>query len=163
MANLSIWQIIQPTLNQNKHRVINSYKFAQEAKTWAIDQDEAQVLHDVVNYPSVPVYKTISVLTDTLNNDKEQLKECKKITLTDRHKLTELFFSKRYFLYENNLRLFQNSGPIEFSLMIELLESYSQKIERKAIMETMNYKILPKTFKRFVDYSQAHFQHFQER
>ena len=36
MANLSIWQIIQPTLNQNKHRVINSYKFAQEAKTWAI-------------------------------------------------------------------------------------------------------------------------------
>ena len=47
--------------------------------------------------------------------------------------------------------------------MIELLESYSQKIERKAIMETMNYKILPKTFKRFVDYSQAHFQHFKER
>ena len=76
MANLSIWQIIQPTLNQNKHRVINSYKFAQEAKTWAIDQDEAQVLHDVVNYPSVPVYETISVLTDILNNDKELIFAC---------------------------------------------------------------------------------------
>ena len=72
MANLSIWQIIQPTLNQNKHRAINSYKFAQEAKTWAIDQ----VLHDVVNYPSVPVYKTISVLTDILNNDKELIFAC---------------------------------------------------------------------------------------
>ena len=27
-------EVIQPTLNKNKHRVINSYTFVQKAKTW---------------------------------------------------------------------------------------------------------------------------------
>ena len=39
-------------------------------------------------------------------------KERTKLTLTDIHKLKELCLSKCYFLYENNLRLFQKSGPI---------------------------------------------------
>ena len=64
-------EIIQPTLNKSKHRVINSYTFVQEAKTWEIYQDEVQVSYDVVNlYRSVPVDKAIRILIDTLNNDK---------------------------------------------------------------------------------------------
>ena len=104
---------MQPTSNKNKHHVINSFTFLKEATTWEMYQDELQVPYDVVNlYLSVPVDKAISVLIDILNSDKEQLKEPTKLTLTDIHKLTELCLSKCYFLYENNLRLFQNSGPI---------------------------------------------------
>ena len=106
-------EIIQPTLNKSIHRVINSYTFVQEAKTWEIYQDEVQVNYDVVNlYPSVPVDKAINVLRDTLNNDKEHLKECTKLTLTNIHRLTELCLSKCYYLDKNNLLLFQNNGPI---------------------------------------------------
>ena len=95
---------------------------------------------------------------DTLNNDKEHLQERTKLTLTDIHKLTELCLSKCYFLYENNLRLFQNSGPVGFSLMVVLSECYLQKIKFKAITEALNYKIAPKTFRHFVDDSHARFQ-----
>ena len=38
-------EIIQPTLNKNIHRVINSYTFLQEAKTWEIYQDEVHISH----------------------------------------------------------------------------------------------------------------------
>ena len=76
-------EIIQPTLNKNKHCAINSYTFIKKATTWDIYQDEVKASHDVVNlHPSVPVHKAINVLIDTLNNDKEQLKECTKLTLT---------------------------------------------------------------------------------
>ena len=54
--------------------------------------------------------------------------------------------------------MFQNSGPIELSLMVVLPECYLQKIECKTIIETLTYKIAPKTFRRFVDYSQVRFQ-----
>ena len=55
-------EIIQPTLNKNINRIINSYTFVKEAKTWEIHQDEVQVSFDVVNlYPSVPVDKAINV------------------------------------------------------------------------------------------------------
>ena len=115
-----------------------------------------QVSCNVVNlYPSIPVDKAINVLID---NDKEHLKERTKLTLTDIHKLTDLCLSMCYFFYNNNLRLFQNSGPIGLSLMVVLSECYWQKIECKAIMEALNYKTVPKTFRRFVGDSHARFQ-----
>ena len=95
---------------------------------------------------------------DTLNNDKEHLQQLTKLTLTDIHNLTELCLSKCYFLYENNLRLLKNSGPIGLSLMVVLSECYLEKIEFKAIAEALNYKIASKTFRRFVDGSHARFQ-----
>ena len=50
-----------------------------------------QASYDVVNvYPSVPADKAINVLIVTLNNDKKQLKDRTKSTLTDIHKLTEI-------------------------------------------------------------------------
>ena len=49
-------KIIQPTLNKNINRLMNSYSFADISKTWEVDPDEVQVSYDVVNlYPSVPV------------------------------------------------------------------------------------------------------------
>ena len=133
-------EMIQPTLNKSKHRVISSYTFVQEAKTCEIYQDKVQVSYDVVNlYPSVPVDKAINVLIDTLNNGKEHLKERTKLTLTDIHKFTELCLSKFHFFYENNPRLFHNSGPTGLSLMVVLSECYLQKIECKAIMEALTY------------------------
>ena len=42
--------------------------------------------------------------------------------------------------------------------MVVLSECYLQKIEFKAIMEALNYKIDPKTFRRFIDDSHARFQ-----
>ena len=84
-------ETIQPILSKNIHRVINSYTFVQEAKTWEIYEDEVQVSYDVVNlYPSVPVDKAINVFIGTLNHDKEHLKERTNLTLTDIHKLMEL-------------------------------------------------------------------------
>ena len=72
MASKYLVVIIQPTLNGKKHRVINSYTFLEEAKTWGIYKEEAQVSYDVVNlYPSAPVDQAINVLIDTLNNSKE--------------------------------------------------------------------------------------------
>ena len=114
-------EIIQPTLNKNKHRVINLYIFVQEAKSSEIYKDDLQVSYDVENlYPLVPVEKAINVLIDTLNNGKEQLKERTKSTLTDVHKLTEFFLSKCYFLQKNNFRFLQKIGPIELSFMVVL-------------------------------------------
>ena len=89
-------EITQTTLNKNKHCVTNSYAFVQEVKTWdrEIYQEEVQVSYDIANlYPSVPVDKAINVLTDTLNNDKEHLKESAILSLTYIHKLTELSLS----------------------------------------------------------------------
>ena len=84
-----------------------------------------QLSYDVVNLdPSVPADEAMNVLMDILNNDKEHLQECTKLTLTDIHELMELCLSKCYYLYENNLCLFQNSGIIGLSLMVVLSECY---------------------------------------
>ena len=80
-----------------------------------------------------------------------------KLTLTVIYKLTELLLRKCYFLYENNLCLLQSSGPTGISLMVVLLECYLKKIKCKAKMEALNYKIAPKTCRRFVDDSYVRF------
>ena len=114
------------------------------------------MLYDAVNlYPSLPSDKAINVLIDTLINDKEQLKERTK--LIEKDKITKICLSNCYFLYENNLRFFQNSGPIAHSLMVVLPGSSLQKIDRKVILEAFNYKIAAKTFRR-VDEIHARFQ-----
>ena len=62
--------IIQPSLNKNKHCVTNSSSFVQKAVTRKTTQEEIQVLYDVINLHSfIPIGKAITVLKDTLNND----------------------------------------------------------------------------------------------
>ena len=47
-------EIIQPTLNKNKRRVMNSPSFINEAATWETTQEEIQVSCDFINlYPSM--------------------------------------------------------------------------------------------------------------
>ena len=41
--------IIQPTLNKNKHRIINSSSFVNEAATWETTQEEIPVYFNVSN------------------------------------------------------------------------------------------------------------------
>ena len=108
-------------------------------------------------YPSIPIDKAITVLIDTLNKDLNDLNTLTKLTLTDIHKLTELFLSKSYFLYEDKIRLLENTGPIGLSLTVVLSESYLQHLEHKAMAEALTIQIQPKTFKRYVDDSHARF------
>ena len=118
----------------------------------------SKVSYDAVNvYPPVRVDKARNVLIYSLNNNKEQLSEYKKLSLRDIHKLTELYLSVNY-LFENYPRLFQNSGPIELSHMVVLSESYLQKLEFKVIMKALIYKIAPKSFRHFVDDSHSRFE-----
>ena len=135
--------IVQPTLNKSKPRVINSSSFVNEAATWETSQEEIQVSYDVTNlYPSIPIDKTITVLKDTLNNYLDDLNTRTKLTLTDIHKLTELCLSKSYFLYENKMRLLENAGPIGLSLMVVVLsESYLQHLEHKEMVEALTMQI----------------------
>ena len=66
--------IIQPTLNKNKHHIINSSSFVNEATPWETTQEEIQVSYDVTNLcPSIPIDKVINVLMDILNNDLNDL------------------------------------------------------------------------------------------
>ena len=112
-----LMEIIHLTLHKNKHRVINSYTFVQEAKTWKIHQDEMQVSYDIVNlYPSVPFDKAVNVLTDILNNLKKHLKECTKLTLTDIHKLTELCLSKCSFYMKIIFVCYRTVALLDFHL-----------------------------------------------
>ncbi|XP_065642453.1 uncharacterized protein LOC136074080 [Hydra vulgaris] len=76
-------KIIQPPLNKNKTRLLNSSSFVNEAKSWLIDPIEIQVSFDVVAlYPSIPIDRAIPVIIDILNNDIDNLKKRTKLTLT---------------------------------------------------------------------------------
>ena len=87
--------IVQPTLNKNKHRVIKSSLFVNEAATWETTQEEIQLSYNVTNlYSSIPIDKAITVLMDTLNNDLDDVNNRTKLTLTDINKLTVLCLSK---------------------------------------------------------------------
>ena len=110
--------MIKRTLNKNKHRVINSSSFANEAATCETTQEEIQVSYGVTClYPFVPIDKAITILIDTLKNYLDNLNTSPKLTLSDIHKLTDLCLNKSYFLYENKIRLLENGGPICLSLM----------------------------------------------
>ena len=79
------------------------------------------------------------------------------LALKDRHKLTKLCLSKSYFLYENKIRLLENTGPDGLSRMVVLSENYLQHLEHKTIVEALFIQIQPETFKRYVDDSHARF------
>ena len=80
-------EIIQPTLNKNKHRVMNSSSFVNEAATWETTQEEIQVSYNAINsYPTIPIDKAIIVLIDTLNNELDDVNTRTKLTVTDIYK-----------------------------------------------------------------------------
>ncbi|XP_065667904.1 uncharacterized protein LOC136088156 [Hydra vulgaris] len=128
-------KIIQPTLNENKINL----------------------------YPSIPIDEAIPVIIDILNADIDDLKTRTKLTLADIHQLIELSLSICYFLYENNIRVIPNSGPIGLSLMVVMAEAFLQNIERKALNIASVYTSEPKTYKRYVDDCHARFASIKQQ
>ena len=60
-------KIIQPALNKNKHRVLNSSSFVEEAKEWNISSNEIQTSFDVVKL-YFPIDEAVAVIIEILNN-----------------------------------------------------------------------------------------------
>ncbi|XP_065643064.1 uncharacterized protein LOC136074653 [Hydra vulgaris] len=156
-------KIIQPTLNKNKSRPMNSNSFVNEAKQWIIDPNKVQVSFDIVNlYPSIPIDEAILVIIDVLNADID-LKTRTKLTLADIHQLIELSLSICYFIYENNIRVIPNFCLIGLSLMVVMAEAFLQNIDRKALNIAIVYSSEPKTYKRYVDDCHARFASIKQQ
>ena len=104
--------------------------------------------YDIVNlYPSVPINKALNLLIDQLNNDKDDLMKRTKLCLKDIYEPAEFCLSKCYFLWNNEIRILKNLGPIGLSFMVVLSESYVQNLEHKAIAEALNLNLAPKMFR----------------
>ena len=75
----------------------------------------------------------------------------------DIYEIVELCLRECYFLWNNEIRILKNSGPIELSFMVVLSESYVQNLEHKAIAEALTLNLAPKTYRRYVDDTHARF------
>ena len=152
--------IIQNTLNKNDSRLINSTSFVTKAKTWKISPNEVQVSYDVVNlYPSVPIREATQVILEVLNQDSD-LNKYTKLKIPEIKTLLELCLSKCYFIWNQEIHLLKDSGPIGLSIMVVMAEAFLQVLEAKAIEEALHLKppLLPLSFYRYVDDSHARFK-----
>ena len=156
-------KLIQPTLNKNPTRLINSGSFVNEAKSWNIDTSEVQVSYDVVAlYPSVPISKAIDAVMDLLQEDAVDVSTRTKLELGDIKMLIELCLSKCYFLYENSMYVIEDAGPIGLSLMVVMAEAYLQRLEKTSLQMAADKQTAPITFKRYVDDSHARFSNLDQ-
>ncbi|XP_065642555.1 uncharacterized protein LOC136074179 [Hydra vulgaris] len=114
-------------------------------------------------YPSIPIDEAIPIIIDILNADIDDLKTRTKLTIADIHQLIELSLSICYFLYEDNIRVIPNSGPIGLSLMVVMAEAFLQNIERKALNIAIVYTSEPKTYNRYVDDCHARFASIKQQ
>ena len=90
-------KIIQPMLNKNKHKLINSRTFISEAKNWDTFKEEIKVSYDVVNlYPSIPIEQSITIVINQHQED-ESLPNRTKLNLNEIKKLLHLCLSNCYF------------------------------------------------------------------
>ena len=125
--------------SKNPIRLKNTQAFIEEAKIWTIEPDEVQVSYDVVNlYPSVPIKESIEVLIGQLNQDRENLQSQTKLTINEIKELLELCLSKCYFLYDDQIHVLENKGPIGLSLTVTMAESYLQHLEDQAIDDALH-------------------------
>ena len=151
--------LIQPTLNKNGTRLINSRKFVSSAREWNIDPSEVQVSYDVINlYPSIPIEAVIEVVINMLTND-EEFGSQTNLTITEVHTLLKLCLSRCYFIWDGEIHVLEDSGPIGLSLMVVMAEAFLQHHENNAI-ETAKSQTPPinlKSFLRYVDDSHARF------
>ena len=152
-------KMIHPTLNENKHRVLNSSLFVEEAKEYNISPNEIQTSFDVVNlYPSMPIDEAVAVIIEILNNDIDDLRKRTKLTLTDIHKLIELCLSTSYFIFDSHVRILENWGPIVLALIVVISEAFLQRLEDRAVQEALETNLARLTYKRYVDDSHARFE-----
>ena len=104
--------------------------------------------------------EAIDVLTDQLNADRDHLKNVTKLKINEITELLQLCLSKCYFLYDNEIHVLENAGPIGLSLMVTMAESYLQFLEKTAIDEALTQQppISLKSYVRYVDDSHSRFQ-----
>ena len=151
-------ELIQPTLNKSNYKIPNSSPFVNEVKIWLVKRNEVQVSYDIINlYPSVLINNALDVLIDQLNNDKDDLMKRTRLRLKDIYELVELFLSKFYFLWNNEIRILKNSGLIGLSFMVVLSKSYVQYLEQKAIAAALTLSVAPKAYRQYVDDTQVQF------
>ena len=101
----------------------------EEANEWNISPSEIQTSFDVISlYLSVPVHEAVAVIIEILNNDINDLQKRTKLTLTDIHKLIELCLSTNYFIFDNRVRILENSCPIGLALMVVISEAFLQRL-----------------------------------
>ena len=75
-------ELIQTTLNKSKYKMTNSLLFLNKAKKWLVKANRIQVYYDIINlYLSIPINKTLHVLIDQLDNDKDDLIKRTKLYL----------------------------------------------------------------------------------
>ena len=131
----------------------------EEAKEWNISPNEIQISFDIVNlYLSVPIDEAVSVIIEVLNNDIDDLGNRAKLTFTDTHKLIELYLSTNYFIFDNRVRILENSGSIGLALMVVLSEVFLQHLEDGTMQEALATNLFPLTYKRYVDDSHTKFE-----
>jgi len=151
-------QLLQPMLNKNQIRVKNSTSFVEEAQTWEISPGEVQCSYDVVNlYPSVPIKKAIESMMEMIHDDWDDISTQTNLSEADIRNLLELCLQKCYFLWENDIYVIDDAGPIGLSLMVIVAESYLQFLEAQALDDAELLDCCPKTFRRYVDDSHARF------
>ena len=153
--------LINPTLNKNPVRVKNSQSFVKESKEWIISNNEIQVSFDAVNlYPSIPIKKATDVTLEILSRDIDDFKTRTKLNLRDMKMLIDLCLKKCYFLYNNEIRMLDDAGPIGLSLMVVIAEAYLQFIEDNAIKTALSVfpPCSPITYKRYVDDTHSRFE-----
>ena len=110
----------------------------------------------------MPVSKAIDGITDILAADMHEIKKRTKLTLLNIRSLIELCLQKCYFVWKNKIYVIKDAGPIGLSLMVVVAEAYLQILEKNALREALHLRILPKTFRRYVDDSHARFNSFEE-
>ena len=115
--------------------------------------------YDIVNlYPSILINKTLYFfMIDQLNNDKDDLMKRTRLCLKDIYELVELFLSKCYFSWNNEIRILKNLGLIGLSFMVVLSKSYVQYLGQKAIAAALTLNVAPKTYRQYVDDTQVRF------
>ena len=129
----------------------------EEAKEWNISPNEIQTSFDVVNLcPSVLIDEAVAVIIEILNNGINDLRKRTKLTLTDIQKFIEFMYS--YFIFDNRVRILENSGPTGLTLMVVISEAFLQSLKDKAMQETLATNLAPLMHKRYVDDSHARFE-----
>ena len=119
------------------------------AKAWDISSNDVQTFFDVEN-----LYPSFQINID----DMDDLQKRAKLALTYIHKVFELCLTPNYFIFDNRLLILENSGPICLALMVVISEAFLQRLEDKAIPEAMTTKLIPLTYKGYVNDSHARFE-----
>ena len=78
--------------------------------------------------------------------------------LKDIYKLAKLCLSKCYFLWNNEITILKNSGPIGLFFMVALSESYVQNLDHNAIAEALALNLAPTRYRRYVDDTHTRFE-----